>query len=207
MARAEVSVAVGSGKWHGRRTNSANRPSAKARKSVSALSPQMSTVLMWQGFSSVTRALLSHSLVVGKHPQNALVSLLVHASRFDRHGITRSPLKPSAQFLDKAGRAVPPVAHGGLIGDAGACAAAEKPDAVVLTGIPCIEDARRAVAFAAQEHQVSPAKMPFPPVAANDLPHGVPRFAAGGPARKFQHQPLRIRPTGHLKPNGSKQPT
>jgi len=180
---------------------SAKPPSAKARKPVSALPPQMGIVLIWPVFSSVTRALLSHSLVVGKHPQNALVSLLVHASRFDRRDTTRSPLESNAQFLDTTRRAVPPVAHSGLIGDASAFAATEKPDAVI--GIPSIEDARRAVAFAAQEHEVSTAKMRFPPIAANDLPHGLQRIAAIGPVRKFQHQLPCIRSTGHFKPNGS----
>ena len=118
---------------------SAKPPSAKARKPVSALPPQMGIVLIWPLFSSVARALLSHGLVIGQLPQNTLVRLLVHASRLDRHG-TRPPVEPSAQFLDTTRRAVPPVAHSGLIGDASAFAASEKPDVVI--GIASIEDAR-----------------------------------------------------------------
>jgi hypothetical protein len=41
------------------------------------------------------------------------------------------------------------MAHGGLISDASAFAAAEKRDAVIVVGIPGIEHARRMVAFAA----------------------------------------------------------
>jgi hypothetical protein len=111
------------------RPNSANRPSTKARKPISALAPEMGSMLIWPGFSSVTCPLLSYSLVIGKHPQNALISLLVHSSRFDRHGIT-GPLKPGAQFLHTTGRAVPPMAHGGLIGDASTFAAAEEPESL-----------------------------------------------------------------------------
>jgi hypothetical protein len=59
------------------------------------------------------------------------------------------------------------------------------------------------VAFAAQEHEMSPAKMGFAPIATNDLPQGVQGLAAGGFARKLQHQLLCIRPTDHFKPNGS----
>ena len=167
----------------------------------------MGPMLIWPGFSSVTCTLLSYGLVMGQHAQNALISLLVHSSRFDRHGITGSPLKPSAQFLHTTGRAVPAMAHGGLIGDASTFAAAEKPCTVLLTSIPRIEDARRAVAFAAQEDQVSTAKMRFPPVTDNDLPYRVSRFATGKSAGKFQHQPLCIRATGGLKIDGPEQKT
>jgi hypothetical protein len=45
---------------------SAKPPSAKARKPVSALPPQMGIVLIWPLFSSVARALLSHGLVIGQ---------------------------------------------------------------------------------------------------------------------------------------------
>ena len=79
--------------------------------------------------------------------------------------------------------------------------APEKPDAVAE--IPSIEDPRGAVAFAAREHEISPAIVGFPPVAENVLPYRLQRFAAGGPARKLQHQMLCIRSTGHFKPNGS----
>jgi hypothetical protein len=47
---------------------SAKPPSAKARKPVSALPPQMGIVLIWPVFSSVTRALLSQGLVIGQLP-------------------------------------------------------------------------------------------------------------------------------------------
>jgi hypothetical protein len=40
------------------------------------------------------------------------------------------------------------MAHGGLIGDASAFAAPEKPDVVMVIVVPSIEDARRAVTFA-----------------------------------------------------------
>jgi hypothetical protein len=59
------------------------------------------------------------------------------------------------------------VAHSGLIGDASAFAATEKPNAVVR--VPGIQNARFAVAFVASEHEVTPAKMCFPPMAANNL--------------------------------------
>jgi hypothetical protein len=91
-------------------------------------------------------------------------------------------------------------AHRGLIGNASAITT-EKPDAVI--GIASIEDAHWAVAFAAQEHEMSPAKMGFAPIATNDLPQGVQGLAAGGFARKLQHQLLCIRPTDDFKPNGS----
>src|SRR5262245_31928592 len=38
-----------------------------------------------------TRPLLSHGLVIGKHPQNTLVCPLVHTSRFDRDGAVCAP--------------------------------------------------------------------------------------------------------------------
>src|SRR4029453_18762464 len=53
-----------------------------ASKSISALPPQMGTMLIRSIFSSVTRPLLSHGLVVGKHPQDTLVCPLMHTSRF-----------------------------------------------------------------------------------------------------------------------------
>jgi hypothetical protein len=96
------------------------------------------------------------------------------------------------------------VAHRGLIGDASALAATEKPDPVAP---PSIEDARWAVAFGAREHEVTPTEMRFSPVADDGLPYRLQWFAAGGPAGKFQYQPLRIRPTVHLKPDGAVQPT
>jgi hypothetical protein len=107
------------------------RPPAKTRKSVSALSPQVGIVLIWSGFSSVACTLISYGLVVGKRPQDALVRPLMHTSRFDRHGAVCAPLEASAQLLDTTRRAVPPMAHGGLIGDANAFAATEKPSAGV----------------------------------------------------------------------------
>jgi hypothetical protein len=63
------------------------------------------------------------------------------------------------------------MAHSGLIGDASTFAAPEKPDAVVV--IPGIEDPRRAVAFAAREHEVSFAIVSFSPVAENVLRYRV----------------------------------
>ena len=63
------------------------------------------------------------------------------------------------------------------------------------------------MAFAAQEHEILPAKMCFPPIADDGLPYRVQRFAAGGPARKVQHQPLCIRAAGHLKPDSAEQQT
>jgi hypothetical protein len=121
-------------------TNSANRPSTKARKPVSALPPEMRIVFIWPRFASVACTLLSHRLVVGKHPQNTLVGSVVHGSGLHRQGAAPSPLEPRSQFFYTTRRAVPSVAHGGLIGDASAFAATEKPDAVI--GIASIEDAR-----------------------------------------------------------------
>src|SRR4029450_11367184 len=97
-------------------------------------------------------------------------------SRLDWPGPARSPFELSAQFLDSTRRAVPSVAHGGLVGDASAFAATEKPNVVI--GIPSIEDARRVVTFATQEHKVPPPVVGFPPVAGDRLPDGVHRFAA-----------------------------
>jgi hypothetical protein len=89
-------------------------------------------MLIWPIVPSVTRALLSHRLVVGKHPQDTLVRPLMHTSQLDRHRTVRTPFEPSAQLFETTRRAVPPVAHGGLIGDAGTFAAPEKPDAVMV---------------------------------------------------------------------------
>jgi hypothetical protein len=111
-------------------TNLSKRPTTKTRKSVSALPPQMGTMLIGSIFSSVGGTLLSHRLVIGKHPQDVLVRPLMHTSRFNRHGTARAPFEPSTQLLDMTRRAVPPVAHGGLIGDASTFAAPEKPDAI-----------------------------------------------------------------------------
>jgi hypothetical protein len=84
----------------GTECSSAKRPSAKDRKSVGALLPQMGSVLIWPVLSSIARALISHLLVIGKFPQNPLIGLLVNASWLDRYGSARSPSEPSAQFLD-----------------------------------------------------------------------------------------------------------
>jgi hypothetical protein len=157
------------------RVSSTNWPSAKSRKPISALSPQVSTVLIWSVFSTVTCTLVSDGLVVGKHPQNTLVCPLVHTSRLDWPGTVPAPFQSSAQFLDTPRRAVPAMAHSGLIGDASAFAASEKPNAVI--GVPTIQDACWAIAFAARKHEVTPAKMRFPPIAANDLLYGVQRSA------------------------------
>jgi len=48
--------------------------------------------------------------------------------------------------------------------------------------------------------QVLAAEMRFTPVADKVLPYRLQRFAAGGPARKMQHQMLCIRSTGYFKP-------
>jgi hypothetical protein len=183
------------------------RPSAKVHKPVSALPPQMGIVLILPVFSSVARALLSHGLVVGKHRQNTLVRLLVHGSRLERHGITQSPFQPSTQFLDTTRRAVPPVAHGRLIGDTRTFAAGKKPNLVIASVVASIQDARGTLALATEEYQVSTAVMGVAPVTTDDLPNGVQWRTADGLTRKMQYQSLCIRPTGHLKPNGSEQPT
>jgi hypothetical protein len=91
----------------------------------------------------------------------------MHTSRFDRRGAVRAPFESIAQLLDTPRRTVPSVAHCGLISDASAFAATEKPDAVVC--IPGIQDTRFTIAFAAHEHEVTPAEMCFPPMAANNL--------------------------------------
>jgi hypothetical protein len=162
----------------------------------------MGSVLVWPVLSSIARALLAQGLVVGKLRQNTLIRLLVHTSRFDGHSAARSPFEAKAQFLDTTRRAVPSMAHGGLISSAGAFAAAEKRDAVI--DIRSIENSRRAVALAAKKDEVSPAIMGFPPIASNDLSQRLQRFAFG-PARKFQQQALGIRSASHLKSNASEQ--
>jgi hypothetical protein len=155
--------------------------------------------------SAPSQILISHRLVIGKLPQNTLIRLVVHTSRLDRLGAARLLFEPSAQFLDMTRRAVPSVAHRRLIGNASAFVAAEKRDAVIVKFVLSIENARRTVAFAAKKYEVSPAKMSFPPVAGNDLPYRVQRFASRGPNRKFQYQSLCIRPAGYLKPDRSEQ--
>jgi hypothetical protein len=98
------------------------------------------------------------------------------------------------------------MAHCGLIGDSRAFATIEKPDAIVCP--TSVQDACFAMACVAHEHQVPPAEMCGPPMAANNLLQGAQRFAASRPERKSQHQLPCIRSTGHLKPNGSEeQPT
>jgi hypothetical protein len=149
------------------RARSTNRPAAQDSESISALPPKKCTMLLWPIFSDVTYPLPPHDLVVRQHPQNKLVRFFVHAPRLDRHSAARSPFEPSAQLLDATRRAVPSVTHCGLIGDASAFAATEKEDAIVC--IPTIQNAHWAVAFGAREHEVSAAKMCFPPIAANDL--------------------------------------
>jgi hypothetical protein len=47
--------------------------------------------------------------------------------------------------------------------------------------------------------------MGLPPVAGNELPYRVQRFASRGPNRKFQYQSLCIRPAGYLKSDRSEQ--
>jgi hypothetical protein len=116
----------------------------------------------------------------------------------------RVPFEPSAQLLDTTRRAVPPMAHCGLIDDVSAFATTEKPNTV---RVPGIQDARFAVAFRACEQEVSSAEICFSPMATNDLPHGFQRFAAGGLERKFEHQLPCIWPPSYFKPNGSGQPT
>jgi hypothetical protein len=86
------------------RASSTNRPTTKASKSISALPPQLGTMLIWPVTSSVTRPLLSHGLMVRQHPQNTLVRSLVHASRLNRHSAARSPFEPSTQLLDTTRR-------------------------------------------------------------------------------------------------------
>jgi hypothetical protein len=109
----------------------------------------MGVVLVRPVLSSVTPALFSYSLMVRQQVQNTLVGFLVHPFGPDRHSAAFSPFKSRAQLLYSTRRAVPAVAHGGLIGDASAFAASEKPDVVMVIGIPSIEDARRAGTFAA----------------------------------------------------------
>src|SRR5262249_27318081 len=102
-ARAPIITLIGSLRSSGgpdARASSTNRPTAQDGKSISALPPRMGTILVWSVFSSVTRPLLSHGLVVRQHPQNTLVRSLVHASRLDRRSAALSPFEPSAQLLD-----------------------------------------------------------------------------------------------------------
>jgi hypothetical protein len=97
------------------------------------------------------------------------------------------------------------MAHGGLVGYASANAAEEKPDAV--RKVSSVKNARGTTTFRAQEHQVAPAIMCRPPVAADSLPQRVQSLAACRPYGKFQHKPLRVWTTGDLKPNRSEQRT
>jgi hypothetical protein len=107
----------------------------------------MSAVLVWPVFSSVALALLPNSLVVGEQAEDSLVGPLVHSSRLDGHCATCLPLEPSAQLLHLPSRAIPTVAHGGLVGYASALAAEEKPDAV--RKVSSVKHTRRAATFAA----------------------------------------------------------
>jgi hypothetical protein len=127
-------------------TISTNRPPTNAGKSVWTLPPQMGEMLIWSRFSTIACALLSQGLVIGKHPQNALIRPIVHRSRLDWQRTDCSPSDLSAQFLNSTRRAIPPVTHGRLVGDAGAFATTERPDGLV--DIPSIENARRAATLA-----------------------------------------------------------
>ena len=83
-------------------------------------------------------------------PRSRSVHPLVHPSRLDRHG-TNAPLEPCSQFLYPTSKAIPTMAHGGLIGYASALAAEEKPDAV--RKVPSVENNRpRADAGVAARH-------------------------------------------------------
>jgi len=46
----------------------ADRPSTKIHKPVSTLPPQTSAVLICPVFANVARTLISHCLMIGKHP-------------------------------------------------------------------------------------------------------------------------------------------
>jgi hypothetical protein len=47
----------------------------------------------------------------------------------------------------------------------------------------------------------------FAPVAGDNLPYRIEPIAAGRPYGKFQHKPLCVWTTSHLKPNASEQRT
>ena len=49
--------------------------------------------------------------------------------------------------------------------------------------------------------------MSLSPAAPNYLRYGLEQFSTRGLTRKFEHQPMCIWTTRHLKPNGSEQPT
>ena len=200
VARQPIAQLLRSSGWLSVAPFIADRPSTKRHKPVSALPPQMSAVLIWARSSSVACALLSHGLVVGEDTQDSLVRPLVHTSRLDRHGIVSAPFEPGAQFLYPTSRAIPPMAHVGLIGNPSAFATSEKPDPVMV--IPSIENTRRAATFAARKHEVAPAIVCFPPVAADFLPQRIQPLAAGRPYGEFQHKPLCVWATSHLKING-----
>jgi hypothetical protein len=53
----------------GQSRSSTKWPTTQASESILALPPQMGTMLIWSVFSGVTRPLLSHRLVIGKHPK------------------------------------------------------------------------------------------------------------------------------------------
>jgi hypothetical protein len=70
-----------------------------------------------------------------------------------------------------------------------------------------IENTRGAVTLAAQKHEVAPAIVSFAPVTTDNLLYRSQPLAADRSHGKFEHKPLCIWTTGHLKPNGSKQRT
>ena len=93
----------------------------------------------------------------------------MHASRLDWHGTARVPLQSAAQLFNTARRAIPAMAHGGLISDPSASAAGEKPDLVMSAVMPGIEHPGGTLTFTAREDQISPPITGLAPMAADRL--------------------------------------
>jgi hypothetical protein len=74
----------------------AKRPSTQISKPVAALAPEMGVVLVWPVLSSVARALISYSFMIGKLVQNGLVRFLMHTFGSDRYGAACTPFQPRA---------------------------------------------------------------------------------------------------------------
>src|SRR5262249_4138455 len=140
------------GPWRLPTGKTADPPSTQLRKPVSTLPPPMISVVVWPVFLCVARPPPSNKLVVGERVQDSLERPIVHASRLNRNGTVSAPLESGAQFFDTTRRAIPTVAHGGLISNPSAFAAREKPDAVILILMSSIENTHRVATFATQEH-------------------------------------------------------
>ena len=79
-------------------------------------------------------------------PTATRIAVIVNPAEAIRTETTLHDIEPAARTI-LASRPIPPVAHGGLIGNPGTLAAVEKADAVIK--VPSVKHACRAATFAA----------------------------------------------------------